>query len=223
MSAGQAGLDGVLAAQQPVHRGVDLVAARADYPEVRAQGGVIPPTQRRQLRLRVDHPRQDQGISQVPFPARRPQQCGQPQPGGHGMDQGDVPVRQRAAHLQRRVGLHQRLALEHRIDRVHRGGRQHRQVRQRLLANLAVGFAVRAAQQRRLVVAGLPRRNRVPTPHPVYVHPTRRSPTHAKILAQTPQTTELTRRVFWLQLCPLNPHRRRPLARCARQDRESWD
>jgi hypothetical protein len=71
----------------------------------------------------------------------------------------------RASTSGRRLGINQRLTLKHRLDGVHRRSRQHRQIRQGLLAHLVAGFAIRATQQQRLVLAGLSESHRKPTPH----------------------------------------------------------
>jgi hypothetical protein len=53
-------LDRLLAAGQPVHRGIDLVGGRVGHAQIHPQGGVVPPGQRGQLRAGPDHPRDDQ-------------------------------------------------------------------------------------------------------------------------------------------------------------------
>ena len=94
VAAGQRGLDRVLPAAQPVHRGVNVIGGRLGDPQV-AQRGVVPPGQGGQLGARLDDPGDDQRQGQVPRSARRAQQRGQAQRGGHHGDGGDVAVRQR--------------------------------------------------------------------------------------------------------------------------------
>ena len=94
VAAGQPGLDRVLAVLQPVHRGVDVIGGCPGHAEVAAQGGVFPPGQGGQLGARPHDPGDDQRQRQVPRPAGRAQQRGQPQPGGHRGGGGDVAVRQ---------------------------------------------------------------------------------------------------------------------------------
>ena len=78
VAAGQLRLDRVLPVLQPVHRRVDVIGGRPGHAEVGAQGGVVPPGQGGQLRARLDDPGDDQRQGQVPRPARRAQQGGQP-------------------------------------------------------------------------------------------------------------------------------------------------
>ena len=182
MPASQLRLDGVLAAQQPVHRLVHLVAGRIRDAQVRAEGDVVPPGQGRQLRLRRDHPGDDQRIGQVPLTAGRTQDAREPQLLRGGVHQGDMAVRAGPGNCQRRAGVDQRRAFEHRLDRVHRRGRQRRQVRQGFLADLPVRLAERPAQQPRLILPGLPGLRRMPAPHPVYMHPAGRLPPHKAII-----------------------------------------
>jgi hypothetical protein len=80
--AGQGGLDRLLAVEQPVHRGVDLVGAHLGQPQVRDHGGVGPPAQRGQLRRRAHHPGQHQAVGDVAGSAGRPEQFGQAQRAG---------------------------------------------------------------------------------------------------------------------------------------------
>ena len=89
------GLDRVLPVFQPVHRRVDVIGGRPGHAEVGAQRGVGPPGQGGQLGAGPDDPGDDQRQGQVPLPARRAEQRGQPQLAGHGVHGGDVAVRQR--------------------------------------------------------------------------------------------------------------------------------
>ena len=103
--------------QQPAHRLVDLIAGHVRDAQVRAEGDVIPPRQRRQLGLRRHHPGDDQGVGQVPFPAGRAEQPGQAQLPGGGVHQGDVTVRAGPGDAQRGSRVDQGPALQHRLDR----------------------------------------------------------------------------------------------------------
>ena len=145
------GLDRVLPVLQPVHRGVDVVGSRVRDAEVGAQGGVVPPGQGGQLGAGLDHPGDDQGQDQVPRAARGAQQCGQPQPGGHGVHGGGVAVRQRPGDGDRAGGGDQLLAFQAGVDPVDDVARQRGQVGDGLVLDRA-GLPVGAAQVRRGVV-----------------------------------------------------------------------
>ena len=151
MTGRQPGLDRVLPVLQPVHRGVDVIGGRVRDAEVGAQGGVVPPGQGGQLGGRADHPGDDQGQGQVPLAARRAQQRGQPQLGGHGVHGGDVAVRQRPGDGDRLGGGDQLLALQPGVDQVDDVVRQRGQVGHGLVLDLAA-VAVGAAQVGRGVV-----------------------------------------------------------------------
>ena len=99
VALGELGLDGVLSAEQPVHRGIGLIGRRAGHLQVDAQGGVVPPGRGGQLRGRVHHPGDDQRHRQVPVTPGRAQQAGQTQRGGLRPHRRHMPVRQRAGDL----------------------------------------------------------------------------------------------------------------------------
>ena len=163
-------LDRVLPLGEPVHRGVDLVGGRAGHAQIHPEGGVGPPGQRGQFRLRPHHPRDDQREHDVARPARRPQQRGQAQLARHRRDRGHVPVRQRPDDAELAAGRHQRLPLQRRLQCGDRLGGQPRQVGQRLVLHLAA-LAVGAPQQHRLVDALLARLRHIRTLVPGYMHP----------------------------------------------------
>ena len=151
VAAGQLRLDRVLPVLQPVHRGVDVIGGRPGDAEVGAQGGVGPPGQGGQLGARLDDPGDDQRQGQVPLPARRAEQRGQPQLGGHGVHGGDVAVRQRPGDGDRAGGGDQLLAFEPGVDQVDDVAGQRGQVGHGLVLDLAA-VAVGAAQVGRGVV-----------------------------------------------------------------------
>src|SRR5665647_1242554 len=70
------------------------------------------------------HPGDDQGQRDVPLTACRPEQPGQAQRLGRGVDRGDVPVRTGTGHFQALTCDHQRLTCQRGPDRVDRGLRQ---------------------------------------------------------------------------------------------------
>ena len=145
-------LDRLLAVGQPVHRGIDLVGARAGHAQIHPEGGVGPPGQRGQFRARTQHPRDDQREGDVARPARRPQQCGQAQRVRHRRDGGHVPVRQRPGDRDRLSHREKPRAFQGRLDRVDRLRRQHRQVGHGLVAHRGA-VAVGAPQVGRRVLA----------------------------------------------------------------------
>ena len=151
VAAGQPGLDRVLLAGQPVHRGVDVVGGRAGCAQVGAQGRVSPPGQGGQLGGRGHDPGDDQRQGQVPLAARRAQQRGQAQLGGHRCDGGDVAVRQGPGDGDRLGGGHQRGAFQARVDQVDDVIGQRGDVGDGLVLDLA-GLPVGAAQVGRGVV-----------------------------------------------------------------------
>ena len=194
------------AAGQPVHRGVDVIGGRPGPPKIGAQGGIAPPGQGGQLRARPDHPGDDQRQGQVPLPACRAQQRGQPQFRGHGVHRGDVAVRQRPGDGDRLPGRHQPLAFQGGLDHRDRLGRERRQVRQRLMPDLAA-LAVGPAHQHRLIhplFAGL---RRIAALVPGYVHRAAAC-RHTLILAGNCQGTP-ERHVYFVatpegRTCPLS-------------------
>ena len=152
---GQLLLDVILAGDQPVHRGVDVVGGRAGHAQVGAEGHVVPPAGRGQLGRRAQDPRDDQRVGQVPLRAGRAEQGREAERAGHRVHGGGVPVRQRPGDLERGARVDQGRAGQHRADRGDRLGRQVRQVRQGLLADLAA-VPERAAQQVPLVARHRP-------------------------------------------------------------------
>ena len=151
MTGRELGLDRVLPVLQPVHRGIDVIGGRLRDAEVGAQRGIAPPGQGGQLGAGLDHPGDDQGQDQVPLAARRAQQGGQPQVGGHGVHGGGVPVRHRAGDGDRAGGGNQLLAFEAGVDQVDDVVRQRGQVGDGLVLDRAA-VAEGAAQVRRGVV-----------------------------------------------------------------------
>ena len=176
---GELAFDGVLAAHQPVHRGVDLVGGGAGHIQINAQGAIGPPSQGGQLAGGPHHPGDDQRQHQIACPARRPQQAGQAQLVRHRRDRRHVSVRQRAGDGAQRVGGHQRLTLQCRLDhRDHLGG-QFGQVGQGLVADL-LAVPIGAPYQHRLVAAHVARLVHIPARCPGYMHSCRFS--HNRIL-----------------------------------------
>ncbi len=151
MTGRELGLDRVLPVLQPVHRGVDVIGGRPRDAEVGAQRGIAPPGQGGQLGAGLDHPGDDQRQDQVPLAARRAQQGGQPQLGGHGVHGGGVPVRQRPGDGDRGGGGDQLLAFQPGVDPVDDVVRQGGQVGHGLVLDRAA-VAEGAAQVRRGVV-----------------------------------------------------------------------
>ena len=171
---GQRGLDGVLAAEQPVQRRVHLVGGRVGHPQVGGQGGVGPPAGGGQLAARAHHPGHQQRERQVPQPARRAEQLRKSQPAGGGDHGSDMPVRQRGHDLHRLAGTARRgehLPPQHRLDRVDGRVRQRRQVPQRLVLDLPA-LPEGAAQQMRPVGLRRPRPIRVLTTGRHHMHRT---------------------------------------------------
>ena len=95
----QGGLDVILPGGQPVHRVIDLIGGRPGHSQVGAEGDVVPPADRGQLGGGPGYPGDDQRDGQVPFPARRAQQPGEPELGRHHRHRGHMPVAQRPGHL----------------------------------------------------------------------------------------------------------------------------
>jgi len=183
VAPGQLGLDGVLAAQQPVHRLIDLVGGRPRDAQVVPEGDIIPPADRGQLGRRPGHPGDDQRIGQVALAARRPEQARQPQRSCLRVKRGHVPVRQRPGHLQAGVRVDQRLAGQRQPDRLDRVVGQVRQVGQGLLAHLAA-VAVGTAQQVPLVDPLRPVSQYLMATRRLHMHRAC-SPCHEQILSQT--------------------------------------
>ena len=169
VAAGQFGLDAVLPGCQPVHRCVDVIGGGARDAQVAAEGDIGPPGQGGQLGARLDHPGDDQRQGQVPLAACRAQQRGQPEPGGHRVHRGDVPVRHGPGDGDRLPGRDQPLAFQGRLDRGGCLGRQCRQVGQRLMPDLAA-VPVGPADQDRLIDPPLAGLRHVGAFVPGYVH-----------------------------------------------------
>ena len=136
---------------QPVHRRVEVIGGRPGDAEVGAQGGVGPPGQGGQLGGRGDDPGDDQRQGQVPLAARRAEQGGQPELGGHGVDGGGVAVRQGPGDGDRAGGGDELLAFEAGVDQVDDVAGQRGQVGDGLVLDRAA-VAVGAAQVGRGVV-----------------------------------------------------------------------
>ena len=195
----QSRLDRVLPGCQPVHRGVDVIGGRLLHAQVGAQGHIGPPGQGGQLRARLDHPGDDQRQGQVPGPARRAEQRGQPQLRCHGVHRGGVPVRHRGGDGDGLPGRHQPLALQGGLDRRDRPGRQRRQVRQRLVPDLAA-LPVGPAHQHRLIHPLLTGLRHISALVPGYVHRTA-AYRHIPILSGTyPGKTGPTHHISWLRI-----------------------
>jgi hypothetical protein len=118
MFGGERAFDGILAAEQPIHRGVDLIGGRAGHPQISAQSAIGPPAQGGQLACRPHHPGDDQGQHQITRPARLAQQRGQAQLVCHRRHRGDMPVRQRPGDAELATGRHQLRTLEASVDPV---------------------------------------------------------------------------------------------------------
>jgi hypothetical protein len=135
---------------QPVQRRIHLVPAGIVDAEVGGQGGVGPPAPGRQLRGGADHPGDQQRERHITHPPGFAQQAREPEPAGHGVHCGHMPVRPGPLHPEPFTGDHDVVAGQHRTDRRDRFRRQVREVRQRLVADL-LPVPVGAAQQVRLV------------------------------------------------------------------------
>jgi Transposase len=168
---GEFRLDGVLAGQQPVHRGVHLVGAGLAHAEVGTQGGVGPVAQGGQLGGRVQHPGHDQSHRQVPAAAGRAQQRREAEGLGLCPDGGGGAVRQGPGdrHGARLPGGDQLGAGQDRLDGGDGRGGQGGEVGDLFVFDLAV-LAVGAAQVHRLVLVPLPGLVHVAGPDPGHVH-----------------------------------------------------
>jgi hypothetical protein len=95
MPAGELLLDLFFLRQQPVHRVIHVIGARAGHTEIGRQRGTarIPPAHREQLGFRAHGTGHDQRVRDVPVFRRRAEQRPQPEPFCHDVRGGHVPVR----------------------------------------------------------------------------------------------------------------------------------
>ncbi len=192
--AAQRRLDRVLPPGQPVHRRVDVIGGRPGHPEVGAQGGIAPPGQGGQLRARPDHPGDDQRQGQVPGPARRAEQRGQPQFRGQACTAATCPCGSDPVTVTACPACTSRSPFKVASIAATASAWQRRKVRQRLMPHLAA-VPVGAAHQHRLIHPPLAGLRHIGAPVPGYVH---RAATcrHTTILDGTYQERPETTRIF---------------------------
>ena len=125
MPGGQGVFDGVLDAQHPVHRRIEVVligTRDAQQLSQRAGGGVgAQPARGGQFRRRRDHRRGQHGAHQIPVArGRRVDQLSHAQLLGGAQHRGHMPVRQAAGDLKRLGQIRRcRHALERALQSVH--------------------------------------------------------------------------------------------------------
>ena len=137
----------ILALQQPVHRGIQLVGVRVRDPESGGQRGDVPAARGRQLALGFKDPSRDQGQHQLAGSRRaRSQQTGKTEPAHREQHGLDVSVVQGGDHVEGLGGRHELVALEVQAQQFDRLRRQLGQVRQGAGLDPAV-LAVAFSQQ----------------------------------------------------------------------------